>query len=198
MATDNTTTTCGGDESFAAAASPPAGLTPVLVVCDGGVVRDVLNLQPGQEYEILEADVLEDGGDDAADYWDDLSEAARTVALDRYKDWAAEATQLSEARKTGPDYQKRWKRMREILEDEPAIGNGYELDDKPLRFLGVEFHGGSIVWAYTAGTLEQLRTIIDSSETERDRVRMVDLDTGEQYAAVFKVSGQYPVSVPCM
>jgi hypothetical protein len=198
MATDNTTTTGGGAETFAAAASPAAGSTPVLVVCDGGVVRDVLNLQPGQEYEILDADVLEDGGDDAADYWDDLSEVARIVALDRYKDWAAEASQLSEARKTGSDYQKRWKRMREILEDEPAIGNGYELDDKPLRFLGVEFHGGSIVWAYTAGTLDQLRTIIDTSETERDRVRMVDLDTGEQYAVVFNVSGQYPVSVPCM
>ena len=54
------------------------------------------------------------------------------------------------------------------------------------------------MWAYTAGTLDQLRTIIESSEAERDRVRMVDLDTGEQYAAVFKVSGQHPVSVPCM
>jgi hypothetical protein len=197
MKIDNTTTTGGVAETFAVAASPAAVSTPVLVVCDGGVVRDVLNLQPGQEYEILDADVLEDGGDDAADYWDDLSEAARIVALDRYKDWAAEASQLSAAREIGPDYQKRRKRMQEILEHEPVIGNGYELDDKPLRYLGVELHGGGIVWAYTAGTLEQLRTIIDSSETERDRVRMVDLDTGEQYAAVFKVSGQYPLSALC-
>ena len=195
MASDSAVSN-GGGESFAVAASPAAVSIPVLVVCDGGLVRDVLNLQPGQEYEILDADVLEDGGNDGADYWDDLSEAARTVALDRYKDWAVEARQLSEERKTCPNFQKRMKRIQAILEDEPAIGNGYEIHDKPLRFLGVEFHGGVIVWAYTAGTLEQLRTIIDSSETERDRVRMVDLDTGEQYAAVFKVSGQYPV--PCI
>jgi hypothetical protein len=37
--------------------------------------------------------------------------------------------------------------------------------------------------------LEQLKTIIDTSETERDHVRMVDLDTGDQYQAVLKVSG---------
>src|ERR1019366_4145807 len=125
MATHNTTSTGGAAETFAVAASPAAVSTPVLVVCDGGVVRDVLNLQPGQEYEILDADVLEDGGD----YWDDLSEAARIVALDRYKDWAAEASQLSAAREIGPDYQKRRKRMQEILEHEPVIGNSYEIHD---------------------------------------------------------------------
>jgi len=41
--------------------------------CDGGVVRE-LNLQLGQEYEILDADVIKDGGGDAAAYRDNLNE----------------------------------------------------------------------------------------------------------------------------
>jgi hypothetical protein len=160
-----------------------------MVVCDGGLVRDVLNLLPGQDYELFDADGLENGGDDAADYWDDLSEEVRALALDRYKDWATEAQQLSEARKTGPDYLARRARMEPLLNGTAAVTNGYESPEKPLRYVGVEWSGNDIVWAYTADKLEQLKTIIDTSETERDHVRMVDLDTGDQYQAVLKVSG---------
>jgi hypothetical protein len=188
MTTENTTTSGSGEGYFPAAASPVAPPKRVMVVCDGGLVRDVLNLLPGQDYELFDADGLENGGDDAADYWDELSEEVRALALDRYKDWATEAQQLSEARKTGPDHLARRARMEALLNGTAAVTNGYESPEKPLRYVGVEWSGDEIVWAYTADKLEQLKTIIDTSETERDHVRMVDLDTGDQYQAVLKVS----------
>ena len=167
-----------------------SALRPVLIICDVGLVRDVLNLQPGQEYELFDADVLENGGSEAADYWDDLNEEMRAVALDRYENWATEARRLSGLRKTGPDYQARRERIEALVNAHggaAAIGNGYEIPEKPLRYLGIEWRGPDLIWAYSADTLVRLKHCIDNSETARDKVGMVDLDTGDQYQAVLKV-----------
>jgi hypothetical protein len=137
-----------------------SALRPVLIICDGGLVRDVLNLQPGQEYELFDADVLENGGSEAADYWDDLNEEMRAVALDRYENWATEARRLSGLRKTGPDYQARRERLEALVNAHggaAAIGNGYEISEKPLRYLGIEWRGPDLIWAYSADTVWRQR-----------------------------------------
>lgn len=49
MTPENTNTSGSGEGNFPAAASPVAPPKRVMVVCDGGLVRDVLNLLPGQD-----------------------------------------------------------------------------------------------------------------------------------------------------
>ncbi len=72
MATENATST-GPPHLSPSQPLPPACQYLSSLSATAGYCG-VLNLQPGQEYEILDADVIKDGGGDAAAYRDNLNE----------------------------------------------------------------------------------------------------------------------------
>lgn len=59
----------------------------------------------------------------------------------------------------------------------PAFSNGADVPAEFPRYLIVECcYGGEEIWFFFADTLEQAARDIDDSETERDDIRVYDLD----------------------
>ena len=73
-------------------------------------------------------------------------------------------------------YTQRRERISEALKDSEALENGFEIPDRPLRYLAVERQSGDAVWAINEDTLAGLAHSMDESDTKPDDYDIIDLD----------------------
>jgi hypothetical protein len=79
--------------------------------------------------------------------------------------------------------------------------NEFEVPDEPGRFLVIEGFSGDRIWAISCETLEECAQEIDSSETDRDNVFILDLDTDAELVpilSVTKILGTFPNDHICI
>ena len=82
----------------------------------------------------------------------------------------------------------RLKRIAEILDGQPIYGNEWEPPSSPDKYLAVEYSDGDAVWAYGDDSIEELKAAIVISETDRNMVKVYDLDTEVVYLPVWTLS----------
>jgi hypothetical protein len=85
-------------------------------------------------------------------------------------------------------------RIAEILEEHPIYQNEWAPPPEPERYLAVEYSDGDAVWAYCDDALEELKAAILMSDTDRDDVKVYDLDTAVVYLPVWTLSHFVPQS----
>lgn len=81
-------------------------------------------------------------------------------------------------------YAQRRERISEALKDSEAIENGFEIPDRPLRYLAVERQSGDAVWALNEDTLRDLARAMDESDTKPDDHDVIDLDANGYFIPV--------------
>jgi len=85
-------------------------------------------------------------------------------------------------------YTKRLVRIAEIVEEHSIYHNEWAPPPKPEKYLAVEYLDGDAVWAYGDEDLEELKAAIMLSDTDRDAVKVFDLDTQAVYLPVWTLS----------
>lgn len=73
-------------------------------------------------------------------------------------------------------YTQRRELISEAMDDSPAMENGFEIPDRPLRYLAIERQSGDAVWAINEDTLADLARSMDESDTKPDDYDIIDLD----------------------
>jgi hypothetical protein len=76
----------------------------------------------------------------------------------------------------------RQQRYDELVErcENNSDGNEEHFEKSPTRYAILEYHSGDLMWLDTAETIEDCVTTIESSDTSRDQVDVIDLDTGKE------------------
>ena len=85
-------------------------------------------------------------------------------------------------------------RIAEILDGQSIYGNEWTPPPEPEKYLAVEYSDGGAVWAYNDDSLEELKAAILMSDTDRDVVKVYDLDTAVVYLPVWTLSHFVPQS----
>jgi hypothetical protein len=79
-------------------------------------------------------------------------------------------------------------RIAEILQQQSIYHNEWAPPPQPEKYLAVEYSDGDAVWAYGDDSLEELKAAILMSDTDRDDVKVYDLDTQTVYLPVWTLS----------
>ena len=79
-------------------------------------------------------------------------------------------------------------RITEILQRHSIYQNEWAPAPQPEKYLAVEYSDGDAVWAYCDDALEELKAAIMMSDTDRDDVKVYDLDTQTVYLPVWTLS----------
>jgi hypothetical protein len=79
-------------------------------------------------------------------------------------------------------------RIAEILAEHSIYQNEWAPPPEPERYLAVEYSDDDAVWAYCDDALEELKAAIMMSDTDRDDVKVYDLDTQTVYLPVWTLS----------
>ena len=79
-------------------------------------------------------------------------------------------------------------RITEILQQHSIYHNEWTPPPHPEKYLAVEYSDGDAVWAYGDDSLEELKAAVLTSDTDRDNVKIYDLDTQTVYLPVWTLS----------
>lgn len=71
-----------------------------------------------------------------------------------------------------------------------AIENGLRVPANPPRYVALEQDMfGNTIWAYFEETLDEVKQALEDSDTSHvDRIRIYDVDTGQQYLPIWKIT----------
>jgi hypothetical protein len=77
-----------------------------------------------------------------------------------------------------------------MVDGTAAIENCLEVPQTPPRYIALEQDlFGNTIWAYFEETLDEIGSALEDSGTSHvDRIRIHDLDTGQLYVPVWKIS----------
>lgn len=79
----------------------------------------------------------------------------------------------------------------EEIEGTAIETNGFEIPAEPGRYLVIETGSGERIWAYSCETLDECAQDINDSDTTRDDVLILDLDTDTQLVPILAVVRVY-------